>query len=627
MTNFELLQNVDFDNSYNHVIDFDSQEQQEQYFDNKVVAYFDDFTIVRENEAVKIEMNINLVRSNYCRFTNTINGVEKTVYAFIVSKEYVNPDVTRLILEVDVWQTYLFDYKLKQSFIDRQHKDRLEMVNNVVKPKFDLIPENLEAGSEYDILSQTKIVEEPHSDLIWYCFLLKKSVNSFKTPSNHDAGSDYYNNPLPLEIKEMSTDVYCYLAPSKEFTVYTYDVKGNKRPLNSATDMVRLFFKSNETVSIKALPYCPIKHRIDSEGVYIFDENFTGEPATKVGNNIAVPLDNSDFKVDFSNLGNDYPISDYGGHLLQVHKFNSSSEHIDIYTFNKKDFMPNSYNLDINSKRSVENETKLKTSPYEFLELTNYQTNPLNLKIEYLPDVCNVKFRQNLDITAKSKVWVEDYNNDKNGKVNSAINATLNEVTLWNDAYQTYLSQHRASATTGVALNIATGVGMLALGVATGGVGLVAGVAGAVGVGTQIANELIQREDLKQTPDNVSKLGNNLSFDILDDNIKYFLTHKSIKPQFKELIFNYLSNYGYKSNSFEEPDTRSRYYFNYVKTIGANLVGDMTNNSIQKLKNIFDNGVTIWHYRSEETFKGLFNYELENLEVKLYNQLKAVDNE
>lgn len=626
MTQFELLQNVHFDNSYSNVLDFDNRQAQEEYFDNKVVESFDDFTIIRQNEEIKIEKNVNEINSNYCRYINTIDGVAKTFYAFIVNKEYVNPEITRLTLEVDVWQTYLFDYEIKQSFIDRQHKDRFQIQGQGIKPKYDLVKENVDAGSEYNMLSSEKIIDAGNRDITWYCFLLKKPVNDGSYSSQDP--STYMNEHKQLTIKQMGTYMFCYIAPNTNITgtdaIYTYDARGTRVRLNDARSMVSLFYRSNETVSVKALPYCPIKYRIDQTGTYIFDEQYDGDVATWFGDNVAVPLNNSNFTVP-SDSGNNYPISNYGGWLLQISKFDSETENIDIHSFQKIDFIPQVLQFDIDAPVDIEKETKLHTFPYEYLQLSNYQTNPLQLKIENLPDTCNIKFRQNIDIIPKSKIWVENYNTDPDGKETSLINQTLEEVTLWNDAYENYISQHRASATAGVALNVATGVGMLALGIATGGIGLVAGVGGAVGIGSKIANELIQREDLKQTPDNIQKLGNNLTFDILDDNIKYFLRHFRIKEQFRQEIFKYFSTYGYKSNSFEIPDTRSRYYFNYIKTIGVNIISNFSNNSIQKIKDIFDNGVTIWHYRNENTFKGLFNYEYENLEMTIYNRQNGGD--
>ena len=616
MTQFELLQNVHFDNSYSNVIDFDNRQAQEEYFYNKVVESFDDFTIIRENEEIKIEKNVNEINSNYCRYINTIDGVSKTFYAFIVGKEYVNPEITRLTLEVDVWQTYMFDYEMKQSFVDRQHKDRFQIVNNVIKPKYDLIKENIDAGSEYDLLSSEKINDKNNLDITWYCFLLKKPVNDGSYSSEDP--SSFKNIHKQLTIKDIETYIYCYIAPNTN-GLYTYDAQGNKVRLNTADGMVGLFYRSNETVSVKALPYCPIKHRIDENGVYIFDEKYNGNVATFSGDNVAVPLNNSNFTVPSELNSSGYPVSNYGGWLLQISKFNSETENIDIHSFQKNQFVPQVLQFSVDAPVDIEKETKLHTFPYEYLQLSNYQTNPLQLKIENLPDVCNIKFRQNIDIIPKSKIWVENYNTDPDGKETSLINQTLEEVTLWNDAFENYISQHRSSATTGVALNVLGGLGMLGLGIATGGIGLVAGIGGAVGVGSQIANELIQREDLKQTPDNIQKLGNNLTFDILDDNLKYLLRHFRIKEQYRQSIFKYFSTYGYKSNSFEIPDIRSRYYFNYIKTIGVNIISNVANSGIQKLKEIFDNGVTIWHFRSAETFKGLFNYEYENVEMSIYN--------
>ena len=39
----------------------------------------------------------------------------------------------------------------------------------------------------------------------------------------------------------------------------------------------------------------------------------------------------------------------------------------------------------------------------------------------------------------------------------------------------------------------------------------------------------------------------------------------------------------------------SRSKWNFIKTIDINLTGDIPQNDIQRLKNIFNNGFTIWH--------------------------------
>ena len=76
-------------------------------------------------------------------------------------------------------------------------------------------------------------------------------------------------------------------------------------------------------------------------------------------------------------------------------------------------------------------------------------------------------------------------------------------------------------------------------------------------------------------------------------------------------------HYGYKCNNFKKPNTRSRYYFNYIKTIDANIKSNINRDYITELENLFNNGVTIWHYRDATTFKGMRNYDYENVEMAL----------
>ena len=62
---------------------------------------------------------------------------------------------------------------------------------------------------------------------------------------------------------------------------------------------------------------------------------------------------------------------------------------------------------------------------------------------------------------------------------------------------------------------------------------------------------------------------------------------------------------------------RSRYYFNYIKTIGANIKTNIDADFRAEIENAYNNGITIWHYRNATTFKGVNNYDYENVETNL----------
>ena len=76
-------------------------------------------------------------------------------------------------------------------------------------------------------------------------------------------------------------------------------------------------------------------------------------------------------------------------------------------------------------------------------------------------------------------------------------------------------------------------------------------------------------------------------------------------------------HYGYACNDFKKPNLRSRYYYNYIKTIEANIKTNIDSDYRDRIQNIFDNGVCIWHYRTPNTFKGVNNYNYENVEMSI----------
>ena len=47
-------------------------------------------------------------------------------------------------------------------------------------------------------------------------------------------------------------------------------------------------------------------------------------------------------------------------------------------------------------------------------------------------------------------------------------------------------------------------------------------------------------------------------------------------------LYNYFYHYGYKANIFKSPNIRSRYYFNYIKTIGVNIKSNIDTVNLNK---------------------------------------------
>ena len=69
----------------------------------------------------------------------------------------------------------------------------------------------------------------------------------------------------------------------------------------------------------------------------------------------------------------------------------------------------------------------------------------------------------------------------------------------------------------------------------------------------------------------------------------------SIKYQFAERIDLYFDMYGYKTNMVKIPNTNNRPKWNYIKTIGANIIANIPQRDLDIIKKMFDSGITLWH--------------------------------
>ena len=138
MTMVHLL-SVPLENDYKHTLFFESEIEQHGYFLTKIVTTGENFTFQRKDNVIRWGSHIdNLRNANYVMYRNS-GYSDKWFYAFITKMEYMNDGRTDIYIETDVLQTWLFDYDVKSSFVEREH---------VINDTFGLhtYPEGLETG-------------------------------------------------------------------------------------------------------------------------------------------------------------------------------------------------------------------------------------------------------------------------------------------------------------------------------------------------------------------------------------------------------------------------------------------------------------------------------------------------
>ena len=141
------LLSVPLENDYKNTLYFANASAQQTYFQSRIVTSYNysDFTYQRKDQIIRIPtIYDNIYHCNYVMYQNS-NYSNKWFYAFITKMEYINDGRTDVHIETDVIQTWLFDYTLKASFVEREHTNNDTIGNNTV-------PEGLETG-EYIINS------------------------------------------------------------------------------------------------------------------------------------------------------------------------------------------------------------------------------------------------------------------------------------------------------------------------------------------------------------------------------------------------------------------------------------------------------------------------------------------
>lgn len=601
MATLYLLKDIELNNSYDNTLDFEDETAQLNYFLDKKftqVTVGVDFSYLRENLSVTVEISKdNLFGCNYLMYCN--EDSDKWYYAFITKKEYINEACTRLSIETDVMQTFMFDYEFIESFIDREHQDRWDEDD---KPIYNLIPENLELGRSYNIKATKKYIAEDSVDSdsssrLWYIIKAKEPLGKFAIGLGAGVVSTWNNTPYTsatgtqtTKQNNIDTGLYVYIVPAKPANrVYLNDLQHWMLGFNDAGAL----YEDPNVVSVT-----PVR--------YIKSISYTN-----VGGNINnVMFKNTE--VSPSVYSTEFQVATYGDPTNQDHMMYIRNYDPNEFAIEYSETIEPS--LDITARKNIANETKLLTSPYNFIRL-NYGNEFQNYSREFFSNGVKFDILTSLGYNGNINIFPKNYNNADRDIFSVMQQKNILNISLRTDKWQEYLLQNKASLNGGLVVKGIQTALTASLGLATGGIGLaVAGTRG-LSYGAGVANELIKRENIKAEPDDIRPNVDDTEMVNIINDICVRLDILEIKPEFRQRIYEYFYHFGYKCNEFKVPNLKSRYYFNYIKTIGCDLKSNVDDQYIRQIKAIFDNGITIWHYRDSQTFKGIGNYEYENVEM------------
>lgn len=571
-TNIRLLTGVPFANDYKHTRWFDTQAQQTNYFLNRTLVHSiaeAPFQRIEGQNFVNINLSIDaLWNVNYLMFQN-FQYNDAWFYAFVTKIEYVQKNTTRVHFEIDVFQTWKFDMDFKPSYVVREH---CPLWNPDGTPVINTVDEGLNYGTDYDIVYANEF--SPNLDIFYLVIVAKSSLHVPDGVSGTNwIMSTLNGSPQPL----------CYYVHpfSLDGSSYNVIINGVATGLDDVTNVMLSMYTNEDAVNNIVSMF--VTQHIGVNADYDFATN-------------SIVVDSSFAAVNVSPNGT--------SNTLFV-------QNLPSYETSIIDCGPKY------SGYSAVDESKLLMYPYALTVLDDFKGNRVVLKNEYIGNTnLNVSVMGSIGTSNKVAYIPRDYLTqnlvDFNERTriaieNGLIDTSAHDVPIITDMLSAYLQGNRNSLQNQAHSIIFNGmtdmVGGMIGGVAAGMTGNAAGVAASgVGVVKGGGNAALQLQglqakikDINNTPPQLAKMGSNTAFDYGNGYKGFYVIKKQIKPEYRKKLSDYFKTYGYKVNEVKMPNFHTRQSWNYVQTLSCNIVGNFNNEDLQALKNVFDNGITLWH--------------------------------
>lgn len=229
---------------------------------------------------------------------------------------------------------------------------------------------------------------------------------------------------------------------------------------------------------------------------------------------------------------------------------------------------------------------KLLTYPYNFLYVYTPEGANATYRYEFFTNADECGFAIVCAMSCNPEIVLEPiaYQNQLFNLDESITMSGFPQCAYSIDSFKAWLAQNSGGTLLGL---VSSGIS-LGAGIATGNpiaqAGGIMGIAGTV-------NNVVQAS---MKPPQVKGSQGNSTFTGTRDKNFYFV-NKHISEEYARIIDDYFSVYGYATNRVKIPNITGRPSWNYVKTANSKITGSVPFNDINRIKEMFNTGVTFWH--------------------------------
>lgn len=541
ITQVRLLK-VPLENDYKHTLYFSNTTDQANYFLGKTAFYRQDFSYQRKEGYIRYPGHYDELKyCNYLMYQNANEYDNKWFYAFITRMEYKNEETTFIYFETDVIQTYLTDYTIMPSFVEREH-----VVDDTAGAH--TLPETLETG-DYICNNVEKYTTLNNCGIVLATTLILETTESYVDEHNKlmsAGGGGKFNN------------IYSGMR------YYYFENKTKANSANSDNTQMPTIYDLNSVIMYAA-------NFAQSEGLI----SMFYAPKVVLQNN---------YKVSSVQ----YFSSDLSFQVCQI--LPSDGEYYDLWQAAAKPSTLNGY---------TPRNKKLLSYPFSFMNVDNNGGAAATYKYELFAS-SNIYFTIEGALSPGGSIRILPYAyNGVLEAVNYSEGLTGAKLPICNwttDVYTNWLTQNAINER-GEWANMFQQAGMNIGGGAsqTGWVGALQGTIQTTGEAFQLINNQVTRKEIHSLiPPTVNGNVNAGDVNFAADNATFTVYQMSVKKEYARVIDDYFDMYGYQCNRVKIPNKEHRENWWYTKTIGVNIDGDIPGDDIQKIKNCYDQGITFW---------------------------------
>lgn len=607
---------IPLDPSYNNTIAFNTLDAQETYFSTyQSKRQLDKNQYIRHSaNVIKVKAKMSEIFTyNYMSFINTSSSEtagfeEKNFYAFVTNVEYAGVNTCLVSYQIDVMQTFLFDFTFSTCFIERMHVP----VSNDIPGNYRL-DEGLPTGERM----QYK----------------KKDVNGAPY------GGPYYANVIFLaDVDNVPAEPGGELAPAwsntKPSGTGNYGVCSNVMSgikIEAYTKPAACFSrleaitKAGAADSVICVVQVP-SGLFEAKNSHVFANTFlSGDTSTYTSTVFSNPFNYNNETGEF--------LRDLDGYVPNNNKLFTSpyfgllctSSSGESNTFAFEDFkLPGDVGYDMLFNATFNFYNCISPTPSVSATPRNYR----GLEVDYEDEVECHDFPQCVYATDSYKAWVA-----QNGY--SYVTAVRTNETQYEAARLANLGSASLGVAGGAANALAAllgsgnnglfsqapgafgadtrrqlaGMGKFEAVGSTNSGGILGGIGGMIsnaysglmndaqlGINYGLTKQALEsrKMDAKKLPD--KSRGNAGSYMNYSRNTVGFMFYTySVKSEYARMIDKYFDMFGYKVNTLGKPNIRTRPSWTYIKTAVCNI----NNSSVpavyeDKIKTIMNNGITFW---------------------------------